>query len=69
MDPNKVITKFDVAACAVGKARGAAFMPCHTHKMQIAETAKLLKEAAAAIDAASMELRAWRIAESLQTKS
>lgn len=63
MDSTKVIHKFDVAACAVGKARGATFIPCSNVGVQLKETESLLKDAAAKIDAAGMELRAWRLGQ------
>lgn len=63
MDSTKVIRKFDIAACAVGKARGATFIPCSDVGVQLKETESLLKEAAAKIDAAGMELRAWRFGQ------
>lgn len=66
---DKVIKKFDVAACAVGKARGAAFMPCADLSVQMSETETLLREAAAKIDAAGMELRAWRFGEMSKLKT
>lgn len=66
---DKVIKKFDVAACAVGKARGAAFMPCANLSVQMAETQALLQEAATKIDAAGMELRAWRFGEMSKLKT
>ena len=69
MDPSKVMHKFDVAACAVGKARGAAFTPCANLSVQISETESLLREAAAKIDAAGMELRAWRLGEMSKHKT
>ncbi len=59
----KLVKKFDVAACAVGKARGAAFMPCSDLGVQLGETRTLLQEAAEKIDAAGMELRAWRFGQ------
>jgi len=59
----KLVKKFDVAACAVGKARGAAFMPCADLGVQLGETRTLLQEAAEKIDAAGMELRAWRFGQ------
>lgn len=59
----KLVKKFDVAACAVGKARGAAFMPCADLGVQLSETRTLLQEAAEKIDAAGMELRAWRFGQ------
>jgi len=59
----KLVKKFDVAACAVGKARGAAFMPCADLSVQLGETRTLLQEAAEKIDAAGMELRAWRFGQ------
>lgn len=65
----KVINKFDIAACAVGKARGAAFTPCANLGVQISETQKLLQEAADKIDAAEMELRAWRLGEMSKHKT
>lgn len=65
----KVVKKFDVAACAVGKARGAAFMPCANLGVQMAETQALLQEAAQKIDAAGMELRAWRLGQMSKLKT
>ena len=59
----KLVKKFDVAACAVGKARGAVFMPCSDLGVQLGETRTLLQEAAEKIDAAGMELRAWRFGQ------
>jgi len=66
---DKVIKKFDVAACAVGKARGAVFMPCADLGVQLTETQALLQEAAIKIDAAGMELRAWRFGEMSRQKT
>jgi len=66
---DKVIKKFDVAACAVGKARGAVLMPCADLGVQLTETQALLQEAAIKIDAAGMELRAWRFGEMSRQKT
>jgi len=65
----KVVHKFDVAACAVGKARGAVLMPCANLSVQMAETQALLQEAAQKIDLAGMELRAWRLGQMSKHKT
>lgn len=63
---NKIIQKFDIAACAVGQARGAVGMPCADLSTQISESKKLLDEAHEKIMASGRELEAWRIAQRIK---
>lgn len=65
---NKVIKKFDIAACAVGQARGAVFMPCADLGTQLEETRKLLDAAHQKIEESARELEAWRIAQRVKLK-
>lgn len=65
---NKVIQKFDIAACAVGQARGAVGMPCADLATQLAETKQLLEVAHQKIEESARELEAWRIAQRIKLK-